>query len=250
MRVVVLTITFYRSIEETRFHLACQLIGNAVAMNYGVILVDGSPDQSIRDAFQKIGADVHQQETQGMGPSRRELFTVARASEAEIFVWVEPEKTDLVRLIPKIIAPIDGNNVMIVIPTRTGRSWESYPQFQVASEQEANAVYVETTGKHFDPMFGPVAFHRSVIDYFANCNPVEQFKATDGYIQHFAPLQAMTQGHGITSVPVEFFYPSVQKAEEESGFREEMIQKRKWQLDQLVDGYRLAANTLHLPLHA
>ncbi len=131
------------------------------------------------------------------------------------------------------------------IPSRTKRSWESYPGFQVASEQEANAVYAEATGKQFDPMFGPVAFHNNVAHYFDGCNP-EQFGAADGYIQHYAPLEAMAKGCVVTSVPVDFFYPSVQKAEEESGFREEMLEKRKSQLEQLSAGYRLAAKALRL----
>ena len=246
MKVSILTTTFYRSVEETRFHLACQLVGNAVAVGYGVIVVDGSPDQSIRKAFKRISADVHQQKKQGMGPSRRELFGFASDSDAEIFVWTE-EKSDLIRLIPQIIAPIKSGEAKIVIPSRTERSWQSYPSFQITSEQEANVVYAEVTGKHFDPMFGPVAFHSSVVNYFANCNPAEQFGATDGYIQHFAPLQAMVEGREIASVPVEFFYPSAQKAEEESNLREDMLVKRKGQLDQLVNGYRLAAKALCLP---
>ena len=53
MKTTILTTTLYRSVEETRFHLACQMIGNAVAMNYNVVVFDASPSV-IREAFQRI----------------------------------------------------------------------------------------------------------------------------------------------------------------------------------------------------
>ena len=246
MKTTILTTTLYRSVEETRFHLACQMIGNAVAMNYNVVVFDASPSV-IREAFQRIGADIHRSKNKGMGPERRELFKFARDLDSEIFVWTEPEKIDLVRLVPKIIESIKNGEADIVIPSRTERSWQSYPNFQISSEQEANAVYAEIIGKNFDPMFGPVAFRGNMVDYFAYCNPTEQFGAADGYIQHFAPIEAMANDYEVISVPVDCFYPSVQKAEEESMLLEEMVKKRKWQFDQLVAGYRLAAKAFGLP---
>ena len=128
----------------------------------------------------------------------------------------------------------------------TKKSWESYPEFQVASEQKANVVYGEVTGKPLDPMFGPVAFNSNVVHHFATCNPAEQFGAADGYVQLFAPLTAMATGWSVVSVPVDFYYPLAQRIEEESGLREEMFKKREWQLDQLVAGWRLAAKSLGL----
>ncbi len=251
MNINVLTTTFYKSRSETRFHLACQLIGNTVGAGYDVLVVDGSPDPAVGQALKKIGANVHPQKTQSMGGSRRELFRLAvnanNGWQPGIFVWTEPEKVDIVRSIPKITAPLECSEADIVIPSRTQGSWESYPGFQVVSEQKANATYLEVTGKSFDPMFGPVAFSSKVAECFALCNPTEQFGATDGYIQHFAPLTAMKEGYKVISVPVDFYYPLVQRVEEESGFREEMLKKREAQLSQLATGYRLAAKSLGLP---
>jgi len=246
LNVTVLTTTFYKSLNETRFHLACQMIGNAVGTGCDVLVVDGSPDPAIGQALAKIGATVHGQTAKGMGGSRRELFKIG-SERGGLFLWLEPEKVGVIHLVPKIVEPLECGQADIVIPFRTQKSWESYPSFQVESEQKANAVYLEVIGKALDPMFGPVAFNSKVAEYFALCNPAEQFEATDGYVQHFAPLTAMKQGHTVASVPVDFYYPLMQRIEEESGLKEEMVKKRQWQLDQLVDGYRLAAKVLGLP---
>lgn len=232
-----------------RFHLACQLIGNAIGVGYDVVIVDGSPNPFFRQAFVKIGANVYTSVKQGMGNQRRKLFEIAinyYNKQPVIFLWTEPEKVDLIRLIPKIVAPLERGEANIVIPSRTEKSWGSYPQFQIDSEQIANAVYLKVIGKPFDPMFGPVAFDTKTSAHFAICNPAEQFEAMDTYIQHFAPITAMALGHIVTSVPVDFFYPLSQRIEEESGLRDEMIRKRQWQLDQLVKGYHLAAKALDL----
>ena len=219
---------------------------------YHVLVVDGSPDPAIGQAFTKIGANVHTQTAQVMGGSRRKLFRLAievnGSGQAGIFLWIEPEKVDLIRSIPKIVSLLERGGADIVIPSRTQESWESYPRFQVTSEQKANTVYLEVIGKPFDPMFGPVAFDRRVAEYFALCNPAKQFGAVDGYIQHFAPLTAMKEGCKVVSVPVDFYYPLAQRIEEETGFREEMKKKRELQLDQLTTGYRLAAKSLGLPV--
>ncbi len=251
LSISVLTTTFYKSTEETRFHLASQLIGNAVAAGYDVLVVDGSPNPAIREAFTRIGARVYAQTARGMGPSRRELFQQAADlrgySRAEVFVWTEPEKTDLIRLIPQLVERLTHKDADIIIPERTEASWQSYPAFQVVSEQKANAAYIQATGKRYDPMFGPVAYRGDVARYFVGCNPNAQFGAADGYIQHYAPLSAMAEGCKVERLEVDFYYPSVQRAEEESSLRDEMLVKREAQLSQLALGYGLAAKALGLP---
>lgn len=247
----VLTTTFYRSTEELRFHLACQLVGNAIAVGDHVMVVDGSPDAAVSRSLRWLGAAVFSQTASGMGPSRRELFRQAldpqshRSSLPQIFLWTE-EKVDLVRSIPKIVAPIERGEADIVIPERTPLSWASYPAFQVESEKAANAVYAEVTGNAFDVTFGPVAFSLKMLPLFAVCNPKERYGASDTYIQHIAPLEAMAGGARVASVPVDFFYPAAQRAEEEAA-SEAMREKRQRQFEDCTSTYRLAAAALGLP---
>ena len=246
--IAVVTTTFYNDLAETRFHLACQLVGDAVGTGYDVIVVDGSPNTAIGEALKRIGASVYKQIARGMGPSRRELFMKAEEDDClpEYFVWTEPEKPDVIRSIPKLVAPLALGEAEIVILERTEASWSSYPNYQVESERQANAVYAEVTGRNFDPMSGPMAWTRKVNRYFSECNPKERFGAADTYIQHIAPLLAMADGCRVASVPVDFYYPRAQFKEELTTLSDAMVAKRTRQLAECTEAYRLAADALRL----
>lgn len=254
VQIAVLTTTFYKSTDETRFHLAAQMIGNAIAVGHSVIVVDGSPDDAIGESLRRLGARVFKQTAQGMGASRRELFTLAgdpqtygsSAALPSYFIWLEPEKVDLVRWIPEIIDPIRRGGADIVIPARTEEGYASCPAFQAKSERQANVVYADATGKDFDVMFGPVAYNLATHGFFATCNPKERYGAHDTYIQHVAPLEAMADGYSVVSVPVGFLYPPAQKAEEEAVLSDAMRAKRRLQLDECTHAFRVVAGVLKL----
>lgn len=245
--ITILTATLYKKITETRFQLACQLIENAVAVGYDVVIVDGSIDSAIGRALAKAGAKVHRQASeQGMGNQKRELFKLVAKDDnkAAIFLWTEPEKADLIRWIPQIVAPIQRGEADLVIPERTPVSYASYPAFQVESERQINAVFTDVTGKYFDVAFGPVAFGRGVLSYFAECYPAKRFGVADNYIQDTARLEAMADGYRAVAIPVDFFYPPAQKAEEETTLFEVMREKRRRQLEELTHTYRVVGKAL------
>jgi hypothetical protein len=241
----VLTMTYFSNTDELRFRLARQTIGDAACAGYHVVVLDGSPDKAIAEDFQALGAVVVKQTVSGMGAARRELFACALSHCLPIFMWTEPEKVDIVRLIPRIIAPLENEDAEIAIPCRTDTSWASYPSFQVDSERKANAIYTEVAGKNLDPMFGPVAFRALSLPYFAKCNPAKSYGAADTYTHHIAVLEAMVAGHRVASVPVDFYYPLAQRAEEEA-LGEVMKEKRQRQLDECANTYRRAAAALGL----
>lgn len=257
-----LTTTFYKSVEETRFKLAKELIRQALANDHDVVVVDGSPNPEIREDFATLGPTqlvetpkllVFAQMKRGMGGSRRELFAVARDGHDElmhdvgpfsplsrkapsIFVWTEPEKVDLIRLIPKIVAPIVAGEAEIVIPYRTPEGLRTYPVFQQVSEALADLAYMEITGLSGGPMFGPVAFSREVAPLFAECEPMIA-GVEDTYIQHYAPMIAFARGRRVEAVEVDFNYPPEQRAEEEGTLSPEMLEKRMRQATTLIRAY-------------
>ena len=251
--VTILTATLYKSVEELRFYLACQMIGNAVALGYNVSVVDNSPDPLVRESFSRISAEARQQLSRsGMGPQRRELFRAIprRFTETKFFLWTEPEKPDLIRSIPQIIAPLESGEADIVIPCRSEESLKTYPEFQVVSERKMNRIYREITGlPDADPTIGPVAFGRRVLYYFVECSPQEQYGegAHDGYIQLYAPLKAMARGHRIATVEIDCFYPAAQKKEEDGKLATAMLEKRKMQADTITSTWRRMAEVLGLP---
>ena len=257
MKTFIVTTTLSKSIDEVRFKLAYDFFLKALRKaqanpsDFEVVLVDASPDAAVQKKFrefEKLGLYYFRQLGHGMGPQRRQLFrhvaTIARKQGLTeyIVVWTEPEKVDIVRFIPKIVAPIIKGQADIVIPHRTQASLKTYPVFQIASEKKANAVYRQATGLDIDMMFAVVAWHSRVHRYFAQCYPEklgllppEKF---DNYLQHYAPLHALADGYRLKSVTVDFKYPPAQKRNEETADREAMLKKRQWQSDLLTHAYQ------------
>lgn len=254
--VVVVTTTFYKSMEELRFRLACDMVKAAVAAGHKVVIVDASPIFHIAETLRGLGATVFPQLHKGMGPGRREAFfhahEVAMKESIDFIMWTEPEKVDIIRWVEKMIDGLE--NAEIVIPTRSEKAWQSWPSFQKQSEGAANSVYNEvfgTTG--FDPMFGPVIFDRSLCQEFAFCycdpeifgrDATGASLVPDTYIQHYAPVLASLDRVRVCSVEVDMIYPPEQKVEEEGAANEAMLEKRKMQLGTLTTAYRAIARVL------
>lgn len=247
-RVVLATTTFFRDPNELRFSLACQLVKEAVATGYLIFIVDASPDLKIMQELRKSGATVERQRREGMGASRRQVFALARrlAPEFEVIVWTEAEKVDIVRWLPKIVKPLISGLAGIVIPKRSQQSWRTYPSFQAITEQIANKVYQAVSGLKADPMFGPVAFNSAAAKHLEQFS-AEEFGVNDNYIQHYAPLVALSYCFKIVSPVVNFIYPALQKEQEESDAHfKKMFEKRLWQLQQLVADYLILGKRLGL----
>ena len=241
--------TFYKSVNELRFKLACQTVIEAVKFGYRVIIVDCSPDPMVKGTLYKLGAHIFNQKEPGIGPGRRELFGFADSlcDPKDVIFCTEPEKVDIVRFISDIVEPIVAGGVDIVIPKRTKISWDSYPSFQEKSEKIANLVYRKATGMEADPMFGPVAFSRDVAEYFRYFDPSE-YKIADNYVQHYSPLWAKSEGKKVSTVEVDFIYPPEQKLEEEEMNRKfgEMVEKRLLQTLQLAEAYFILGERFRL----
>jgi len=255
MQTVIATTTFYKDTDDIRFKLACQTIKKAQKSEYPIVIVDGSLNPSIAKKFSELSAIVFPETIKGMGPSRRLsffyalhhlLFTMSRGDG--IILWIEPEKDDVVRLIPEIIFQIECKQADISIMKRSEKSWQTYPRFQQDSEKKANAAYEKATGRiGHDPMSGPVAFLASVLQKYLFFNP-SQYGIADTYIQHYIPLFVPVDL--VASVEVDFMYPPAQKAAEETADNEEIRKKRNWQLSSLSKDYHILAKTLKIGPYA
>ena len=265
LRVVLATTTFYGGQNELRFWLASDFVKAAVDAGYEVAILDGSPDPSIAKHFFALGTHVFRQTAKGMGPGRRELFRIIRVikkinglgrmNERTVVLWTEPEKVDVVRLIPEIVAPIVRGEADIVVPYRNDELFRAtYPPFQYQSEMWADSVWSQVTGLRGGPMFGPVAFDIRHAHIFANADP-RRYGLTDlhdRYVQHLAPLEAIRRGLRVQTVEVDFRYPAEQKAEEEGvadpAKLTEMLAKRlRDQGRPLTEMYLAVGKALRLP---
>lgn len=250
--VILITTTYYPKPGSLRERLAKETVAAAHAAGYRVVIVDDSKRPDLIEEFTTLGAEACEQKFSGMGTARRQAFfaawsmAVGHTMKNPIFLWLEPEKVDVVRLVPELIARIVSDESDIVVMRRSDASFATYPTFQVTSEQQANAVYAEATGlKGFDPMSGPVAWNSLAMPFFIAADG-KRWGVRDGYVQHFAPLEAKVSGCAITSVGVDFRYPPEQRAEEEGAANEAMLEKRRQQLDDLSTAYRTIATQLRL----
>ncbi len=246
--------TYYKSVEETRFKLACKTISSAISAGYAVVVVDGSPDTSMKEKFTTLGAKVFPELHRGLGPCRRQSYfhavEVCNQGEYGAVLALEAEK-DLAQFVPEIMEPLHKRGAHVVLPARTEKGWASYPEFQVTSEKAANAVYEEAIGFGDDIFFGPVLFvpEPGVSGYFLS-QKAAKLGFPDTYAQHLGVILARhhSQRVRVANVPIDFLYPEIQKEEELGKFNEDMLKKRKDQFETLTDGYRKVTKSLRSPV--
>lgn len=265
-RTVICSITFYKdiisnSMDKLRFGLACQTVANAHKKGYRIVIVDASPNPEIAKTLKELGAYIYPQTLPGMGRAQQLAFFYAlyrlfffKVDSNDIYrriypndgiiVWIEIEKTDMIRLVPELVLPIEKNMTAVAIMKRGKKSWQTYPEFQRLLEQAANKVYEEATGRiGYDPLAGPVAFYAPILARHIFFNPGD-YGLCDVYLQHFLPL--LLPKEKVASVELDFNYPPEQKAMEEAADNETIREKRKWQFKTLCNNYRNMARTLNI----
>lgn len=257
-RIALAMTTFYESPDVLRCQQAAETVVLAREAGYETVIVDGSENPAVAEYLRQAGALVYSQFRPGMGTSRREAIEHAKRLidlpvrwgllRLNTIVWTE-EKPFIVREVPKIIAPLLNGDAIAVIAKRSTASFSTWPSFQAESEQEANAVYNEATGRASDPMFGPVAFLIGFSSYFSQCRPEVYgvLPFASGYIQHFGMLELIAAGFRVAdSEPLDVTYPPAQKAEEETALVGEMREKRRHQMEELSASYPIAVRALGL----
>lgn len=214
-QVVLVTTTLYQSTLDVRCGLAVETAKAARACGYPIIVADGSPERSVRKALAACGAIVFEQTNTRMGASRRQAFQSAltwNGGQADVMVWLEPEKYTLVPLLGPAIVTVATRQIDLVIPRRT--SLDSYPPYQARSERLANTAFSAITGcPDLDLCFGPRVMSRAIAEEF--------FLRYDGRYGDaweiiFVPvLSALAAGKRVGSVEVDYVHPREQTAAEE-----------------------------------
>jgi len=240
---VIFTATFYKSPSDTRCQMCLRTIELLKGKGISIVIVDDSPDASIRDLMKSKGANaVQKQQTKGKkGAALREAAclaaTIDGVSEDTWLCWQEPEKFDMANHWVYAISGEGSKRADVLNPTRNDDIFKkTYPIEQYHSENFANmylnAVARDYCTKHditfpenLDWHFGPVAFRRRHLNlwakydgvtYEAQLNPVV-FAARSGLVVH--------------STEVPFSGPLEMKAEEEGDVA--FIEKRLAQINDL-----------------
>ena len=254
-RVVLITGTFYKSLDTLRCQLFLRTLEAVKTAGYHMVVVDASPSE-VRAEFEKrtVGSNVHiyQEQVRGMGPSRRQATFLASELAivigAKVLMWLEAEKADMIRFVPELVdvffSPVDVCQYDVVVPYRTGTSWASYPSFQMDEELKQNQKSIEYTGVDLDVSFGPmlakVEVARRMI--LVETARFKEWGIADTYIWQWFVTLAFRLGYLIGSVPVDFIYPPEQKAEEDRPDNDEMREKRAKQLETALKAHNTLGN--------
>ncbi|MDP3778856.1 MAG: hypothetical protein Q8R30_02270 [bacterium] len=215
MKTVLVTTTFASSLDDPRFLQDISTCTEAWMEGFPFICVDGSPDsvgERVRDRLRMSGAAVFPQRGRGMGASRRETLRYGLETDAQVIVWLEPEKYPLVALLDPCIELVANGSYDVIVPRR--KNLDSYPAYQHWSELRANWELADIIGQYdLDLMFGPRVLSRRAAELFASY--VGETPATDQWEILFIPvLRALYCGMRVGSCTVSYIHPPEQTARE------------------------------------
>lgn len=254
-RVVLITSTFYKSLDVLRCQLFLRTLEAVKTAGYHMVVVDASPPE-VRAEFEKraVGSNVHiyPELVRGMGPSRRQATFIASELAvvigAKVLMWLEAEKADMIRFVPELVdaffSPMDVHQYDIVVPYRTSLSWASYPVFQMDEELKQNRRSTEHTYQDLDVAFGPMLARVGVARRMILGETVrfKEWGISDTYVWQWFVTLAFRLGYAIGSVPVDFIYPPEQKAEEDHPENQDMRAKRARQLETALKAHEFLGN--------
>ncbi|MBI2055306.1 MAG: hypothetical protein HYT42_00205 [Candidatus Sungbacteria bacterium] len=210
-KVVIATMTFYKSMQEMRAGLALRTAKEAQKYDYPLIVVDGGSAPEFIGAMGAFGAVIHPQKEKGLGPAHRQLFTLAAeaAGENGLVDWVEAEKWPLIAELHKINRPILDGEADLVMPVRTEEAWASYPPTQMHQEKFCNLVMKSMfPAIDADWFWGPFAANRRALLHF-------EIYQGEGYNGRSVPkIYAIAAGCRMQGVEVSYLHPPEQTQEE------------------------------------
>jgi hypothetical protein len=264
---VLFTCTFYTSQVDIRFQQCLETIREAEKHGYILVIVDGSPDDSVHEALCASPGCIVQKEVKGSGGKGAQLRAAAEfanqlpgVSANTLLCWQEAEKSDMVSSWQDIQERLE-NTDDVVVPYRNPDDFQtSYPIEQFHSETYGNFYldcvmndalqvdqsakpprlsdiglrHVVESSKHKVPSidwhFGPFAFRAKHIDLWT------KYRHGDSYDAQLVPIvHAMRKGLSVSSIVVSFNLDPRMKSQEEENVQ--FIEKRLnqlWDLDPKV----------------
>lgn len=96
----------------------------------------------------------------------KESIRHAYESGAGVIVYMESDKYSYPKEIAKTIEPILGNKADLVVPSRSVKSFLTYPPFQILTESFIDLSLSVILNGLADYTYGPRTFSRKVAPYF------------------------------------------------------------------------------------
>lgn len=243
---IIITSTLYKKdeVSEVRSLIALETLRRINDLGVRCVVVDGGSDTHfLENAGSLPNITVVVEPRLGMGESRRKALDIAvtQFPDSKFYLWMEPEKDDLVRedSLEAMLGPLEREESDIVVPKR--KSLAGYPKFQKWIEQRANKrvanqlnIY-DDEGQQLDLWFGPKMFNRCGAEYFLNYQ-----SSLDKWDSIIAPVvEGHRKGARIKSVVIDYRYDTIQELheEEDSEMNRKRIEQYTTILPELGDKY-------------
>lgn len=138
-----------------------------------------------------------------MSASRRQCLHLGLETDADIIVWLEPEKHPMVPLLRSCIEYLTNTNCDVVIPRR--QTFTNYPAYQRDVELLANWEAATITGRpDLDLWVGPRIMNRRAAELMATYNG----RHGDNWETLFIPIISMiANGWTVGSTTVDYIHP-------------------------------------------
>ncbi|MDP3727416.1 MAG: hypothetical protein Q8R35_02115 [bacterium] len=241
---IIASMTFYKSLQETRVPLALRTAEEAQKYGYPLVVVDGGSPPQVLEALRARGTKVHPQEGTGLGAAHRQLFSIAAgmSQPRSAIDWIEIEKWPLVSQLYRVNSLILDGEADLVFPSRTPVGWKSYPPEQYHQEKLCNMAAAAITGYNLDWFWGPFAANLKALQHFIEYR--DEYGGTWD-ARTIPRLRVIAAGLKLTGVPVPYTHPPEQTAEE-TGVLEPFIMRRVRQVCEQVPAMYEEAKKLNI----
>ncbi len=223
--------------DKVRGDLALTTAGLAAAQGYKFVVVDGGSSEEFKKALEATGVVVEAQSEPGMSAGRRQAFeSVSKLDGVKVICWTEPEKVSMVR--DCLIEPaklILEDKADLIIPSRDGDGFGTYPDYQVKFEKESNKAWNGILRRHhllddhaeqLDAWIGPRIFKNEpgLVSLFEDRYEFVGERQSGLTKDHpdlwsnaiFLPIiAALARKYRVQSVPVAYKHPAQQTAIEQ-----------------------------------
>lgn len=225
--VAVATMTWARDVEEEA--LLRESLPLLAGLSLPVFVTDGGSGGAFVDFLRSLpGFHVCDPPRRGPWLQARQSLLAARASGRGFVLYTEPDKGDFFRRVLRefISEAPGGEGVGVVLASRSGDSFATFPEFQRRTEEAINLCCAEVVGADFDFSYGPFLLNRVLAGGLESAPPELGW----GW-RPYAFGTARRLGYRVESLVRDLPCPPAQR---EDGPRERLLRMR--QLAQSVEG--------------
>lgn len=208
--VAVATVTWARS--ESEEALLARSLARLAEAGLPVAVADRGASASFGDALKRLpGFSITVPAEQGLAAQVEASIALAARFERPFILYVEPDKeiffgprmSDFLRRAP------DGENVGVVLASRTEASYATYPPMQRYTESVINRLCTELIGEAGDYSYGPFLTNRVLLPSLSNLD-----RSLGWGWRHFAFHTAHRRGLRVVHIVDDYPCPPDQRAED------------------------------------